>query len=91
MPPARERPGAKGSSYLGVPTRANAGSRRDGGRYDRGVTDAPPNVLAQRYKLTRESFLITRADPPPGVGRFLAFIRSPSGAKVITASGAIPR
>jgi phosphate transport system substrate-binding protein len=56
-----------------------------------GMAPTPENVIAGRYRLTRESFLVTSATSKPGVADFLAFIRSPAGARVITGTGAIPR
>ena len=48
------------------------------------------NVLAGRYKLTREAFLVTKGAGSPAVAGFLNFVRSPEGAVVIKANGAIP-
>jgi phosphate transport system substrate-binding protein len=56
-----------------------------------GVAPTPDNVRANRYRLTRESFLVTRQEPAPTVASFLAFVRSPAGARVIGSTGAIPR
>ncbi|HET9425170.1 MAG TPA: substrate-binding domain-containing protein [Gemmatimonadaceae bacterium] len=56
-----------------------------------GIEPTAANVVAMRYGLTRESFLVTRADMPTAVARFIGFIRGPAGARVITASGGIPR
>ena len=56
-----------------------------------GVAPTPENVLAGRYRLTRESFLVTSANVKPAVADFLEFIRSADGARVIRATGAIPR
>lgn len=55
------------------------------------VRPTPENVLGKRYTLTRESFLVTRSVTPIAVTRFLDFIQSDAGARVISASGAIPR
>ena len=56
-----------------------------------GAAPTPENVIANRYRLTRESFLVTLADAKPSVAGLLAFIRSAEGARVISATGAIPR
>ena len=56
-----------------------------------GVAPTPENVLAGRYRLTRESFLVTSANVKPAVADFLAFIRGPAGARVIASTGAIAR
>ncbi|HEV2845270.1 MAG TPA: phosphate ABC transporter substrate-binding protein, partial [Thermoanaerobaculia bacterium] len=55
-----------------------------------GIAPHVENVKNQSYGLTRDSFLVTKATPTPAVARFLAFIRSPEGAKVIAANGAVP-
>ena len=55
-----------------------------------GVAPTPQNVQDKKYALTRDSFLVTQAAPAPGVKRFLEFIRSPGGEKIIRANGAIP-
>lgn len=55
-----------------------------------GIAPHVENVRNQSYSLTRDSFLIMKAVPDPAVTRFLDFIRSPEGAKVIAANGAVP-
>jgi phosphate transport system substrate-binding protein len=55
-----------------------------------GIAPHAENVKNQSYTLTRDSFLVTKATPTPAVARFLDFIRSPAGAKVIAANGAVP-
>ena len=55
-----------------------------------GVSPSSENVERQTYPLVRESFFVTRSSRPPAVARFLAFVRSPEGEKVIRANGALP-
>ncbi len=55
-----------------------------------GIAPSAQNVQNKTYALTRDSFLVTKATPAAGVVRFLAFIRSPAGEKVIVANGAVP-
>jgi phosphate transport system substrate-binding protein len=55
-----------------------------------GIAPRAENVKNQRYTLTRDSFLITKATPSPAVARFLDFIRSPAGAEAIAVNGAVP-
>jgi phosphate transport system substrate-binding protein len=55
-----------------------------------GVAPTAQNVQSNKYVLTRDSFLVTKAPPPSSVGRFLEFIRGPAGEKVIAANGAVP-
>ena len=55
-----------------------------------GVDPSGENVERKAYTLTRDSYLVTRAPPSPAVARFIEFIRSPAGAAVIVANGAVP-
>jgi len=55
-----------------------------------GVAPSPENVRKGAYSLTRDSFLVSQAKPSETVAKFLAFVRSPAGAQVISANGAIP-
>lgn len=55
-----------------------------------GVAPSAENVKSGAYALTRDSFLVVRAEPPDAVAKFLAFVRSPAGQKVISANGAVP-
>jgi phosphate transport system substrate-binding protein len=48
------------------------------------------NVTAGKYRLVREVFLVAKGDASPATKAFLAFVKSPEGAKVIKANGAIP-
>ena len=55
-----------------------------------GVEPSPENVRSGAYALTRNSFLVTKSSPAPAVARFLAFVSSPEGKRVISANGAVP-
>ncbi|HSE77075.1 MAG TPA: substrate-binding domain-containing protein [Alphaproteobacteria bacterium] len=55
-----------------------------------GVSPDAANVVAGKYRLVREAFLVTKRPPAAEVERFIAFVRSADGAAVITANGAIP-
>lgn len=55
-----------------------------------GIAPHAENVKSQRYALTRDSFLVTKATLTPAVAGFLDFVRSPAGAEVIAANGAVP-
>lgn len=55
-----------------------------------GVIPSAGNVEGKIYTLTRDSFLVTNALPPPAVSRFIDFIRSSAGTAVILANGAVP-
>lgn len=55
-----------------------------------GVIPSAENVEGKTYTLTRDSFLVTKATPPPAVSKFVEFVRSSAGAAVIVANGAVP-
>jgi len=55
-----------------------------------GIAPAHENVQTRSYRLTRDSFLVTAATPASATARFLAFVRSVAGEKVIVANGAVP-
>ncbi len=54
-----------------------------------GVAPNEANVVAKRYLLTRDAFLVTRNDASAAVKAFIEFVKSPDGAAVIRANGAI--
>jgi phosphate transport system substrate-binding protein len=55
-----------------------------------GVLPDAASLRSGRYPLRRASFLITHASPSPAVARFLAFVRGPAGARIITTNGGVP-
>lgn len=55
-----------------------------------GVAPSAQNVQNKAYALTRDSFLVTKSASASSVARFLAFVRSPAGEKIILANGAVP-
>jgi len=56
----------------------------------RGIAPTAANVQNKSYTLTRDSFLVTQATPSPAVAKFMAFVASDAGKKVIAANGAVP-
>lgn len=56
----------------------------------RGIAPTADNVKSKTYILTRDSFLVTLATPTAAVAKFLEFIQSDAGAKVISQNGAVP-
>ena len=56
-----------------------------------GIAPTEPNVAAGAYKLVREVFLVANGNASPPTKAFLSFVKSPDGAKVIQANGAIPK
>lgn len=55
-----------------------------------GVTPTAANVQDKTYTLTRDSFLVTQETPSTAVAKFMAFVASDAGKKVIAANGAVP-
>jgi len=55
-----------------------------------GITPSAGNVQGKRYLLTRDSFLVVKAPPSAATAKFIEYVRSPAGAKVIAANGAVP-
>lgn len=55
-----------------------------------GVEPSAANVRSNRYLLTRDYYLVTRSDADAAIRRFLAFVLSPEGDRVILDSGAVP-
>jgi phosphate transport system substrate-binding protein len=53
------------------------------------IAASEDNVVAGRYGLTRDSFLVTRNAPSPQVKAFIDFVSGPEGAVVIKANGAL--
>lgn len=55
-----------------------------------GIPPDAERVRRGEYPLTRSSYLVTTASPSAAVARFIAFVRSDEGARVIRANGAVP-
>jgi phosphate transport system substrate-binding protein len=55
-----------------------------------GVSPVPENVKKGSYFLTRDFLFVTKAEPTPAVKKFLDFVLSPEGDRVISANGAVP-
>ena len=55
-----------------------------------GIAPTADNVKTGRYFLTRDFLFVVKAPPAPAVARFLEFVLSPDGDRVILANGAIP-
>jgi len=56
----------------------------------RGVAPTAANVKNRTYSFTRDSFLVTQSSPSKAVARFMEFVQSDVGAKVIAMNGAVP-
>lgn len=55
-----------------------------------GISPDADRVRRGEYPLTRSSFLVTASSPSTAVARFIAFVRSAAGARVVRANGAVP-
>ena len=55
-----------------------------------GVVASPENVKSGSYTLTRDFLFLVKAQPSPEVRRFIDFVQSAQGDRVILDSGAIP-
>ena len=55
-----------------------------------GVAPTTENVKSGRYFLTRDFLFITRGEPVGATRKFLDFLLSPDGDRVILANGAVP-
>ena len=55
-----------------------------------GVAPTAENVRSGRYFLTRDFLFVIKGEPTPPVRRFLDFVLSPDGDRVILANGAVP-
>jgi phosphate transport system substrate-binding protein len=54
-----------------------------------GIAPSEINVGSGKYRLTRDAFLVVGTSPSPETRAFIDFVRSPEGAAVIKANGAI--
>jgi phosphate transport system substrate-binding protein len=48
------------------------------------------NVKSGKYGIVRETFVIVKGGASRAVNHFIAFMRSPAGAAIIKANGALP-
>jgi phosphate transport system substrate-binding protein len=55
-----------------------------------GVSPEGTNVERGTYTLARRAYLVTKQPVPPAVRRFLEYVRSADGQRVIRANGAVP-
>jgi phosphate transport system substrate-binding protein len=55
-----------------------------------GVAPSAENVKGGRYFLSRDFYFVVKGEPTPSVRKFLDFVLSAEGDRVITANGAIP-
>jgi phosphate transport system substrate-binding protein len=55
-----------------------------------GVAPTAEHVRSGRYFLTREFYFVITGEPTPSIKRFLDFVLSPDGDRVILANGAVP-
>lgn len=55
-----------------------------------GIAPTAENVRSGRYFLTREFYFVIKGEPTPSSKKFLDFVLSPDGDRVILANGAVP-
>jgi phosphate transport system substrate-binding protein len=55
-----------------------------------GVIPTGENIKNRRYFLTRDFLFVVRGEPSPSIKKFLDFVQSPDGDRVILANGAVP-
>ena len=55
-----------------------------------GIAPTVENVKGGRYFLTRDFLFVIKGEPTPSVRKFLDFVLSPEGDRVIQANGAVP-
>ena len=55
-----------------------------------GVAPSAENVKSGRYFLTRDFLFVTKGEPTVDIKKFLDFVLSPDGDRVILANGAVP-
>ncbi len=55
-----------------------------------GVAPTPEYVKSGRYFLTRDFFFVIKGEPTPSIKKFLNFVLSAEGDRVILANGAVP-
>lgn len=55
-----------------------------------GTAPTEENVKSGRYVLTRDFLFVIRGEPTPPVKKFVDFVLSPEGDRVIRANGAVP-
>lgn len=55
-----------------------------------GIAPTPEHVKSGRYFLTRDFFFVIKGAPTPSIKKFLDFVLSPDGDRVILANGAVP-
>jgi phosphate transport system substrate-binding protein len=55
-----------------------------------GVAPTPENAKSGRYFLTRDFLFVTKREPVAAIRKFLDFVLSPDGDRVILANGAVP-
>ena len=55
-----------------------------------GIAPSADNVRTGRYALTRDFLLVIKGEPSPQVRKFLDFVLSPEGDRVIRENGAVP-
>jgi len=83
-------PGAIGYSGLGYATPAVKILKVSSKKGEPGVTPSIPTVLDKSYPITRPMFMYTPGEPTPHVKKYLEWILSEPGQKIVEQTGYIP-
>ena len=83
-------PGAIGYSGLGYATRSVKILRVSTKKGDPAIAPSIPTVLDKSYPITRPMFMYTPGEPLPHVKRYLEWVMSAEGQKVVEETGYIP-
>jgi phosphate transport system substrate-binding protein len=55
-----------------------------------GVNGSAQTVLSQKYPLARELYMYTNGEPTGEVAKFIAFVKSAQGQKIVEKTGFVP-
>jgi phosphate transport system substrate-binding protein len=83
-------PTAIGYSGLGYATPAVKILRVAKKAGDKAIKPSIPSVLDKSYPIARPLFMYTPGEPSPAVQKYLDWIHSPEGQKVVEISGYVP-
>jgi phosphate transport system substrate-binding protein len=55
-----------------------------------GVQATPETALSRQYPMSRELYMYTNGEPRGETAKFLAFVKSPAGQKIVATNGFVP-
>jgi phosphate transport system substrate-binding protein len=83
-------PGAIGYSGLGYATPSVKILKVSKKKGEAGVLPSIPTVLDKSYPISRPMFMYTPGEPPPHVKKYLDWIHSDAGQKIVETTGYVP-